>query len=495
MKKLLYPLALLLSCFSLTFGQTDGVSINTSGQLPDSSAILDVSSVDRGVLIPRMTTTQRNAISNPATGLLIYNTDTDCVNMWTGAFWAELCGQCAIPNPNPSNNGPVCEGDTLFLSAQTIPGASYSWSGPNGFSSNQQNPFVANATSAASGTYTLTVTAGGCSGQSFTTQATVSAIPSAPSIGSNSPVIVGGTINLTAPTIAGASYNWTGPNGFSSTQQNPSISNATNADSGTYSCFVVVNSCTSNVASIVVSVNTISFLTYTSSGTFTVPGGVTSVRVLCVGGGGGGGSGHQGGGGSGYVATGTYSVTPGQNIAITVGQGGTGAQQVVSTNTLIGLTPGGSSSFGGLLTANGGLVVTGVNQTGNNGGCGGGGSCNSGSPGGNGGTNGGNGGSCSYTGGSGQGGSFSSGFGTFTANTISAGSGGAGGTGSHAGGGGGGGVLINGAGPTAAGGPQSFSADGGVGYGAGGGAGTYDSSSNIRWEGGDGNDGVVYIEW
>ena len=44
-------------------------SINDDGATPDSSAILDVQSTDKGILIPRMTTIQRNAISMPATGL------------------------------------------------------------------------------------------------------------------------------------------------------------------------------------------------------------------------------------------------------------------------------------------------------------------------------------------------------------------------------------------------------------------------------------------
>ncbi len=44
---------------------------------PDSSAILEITSSEAGVLFPRMTTLQRNAISNPATGLLIYNTNTE----------------------------------------------------------------------------------------------------------------------------------------------------------------------------------------------------------------------------------------------------------------------------------------------------------------------------------------------------------------------------------------------------------------------------------
>lgn len=44
---------------------------------PDTSSILDISSIETGVLIPRMTTSQRNMINNPANGLLIYNTDSD----------------------------------------------------------------------------------------------------------------------------------------------------------------------------------------------------------------------------------------------------------------------------------------------------------------------------------------------------------------------------------------------------------------------------------
>jgi hypothetical protein len=54
---------------------SQGVAINNSGSDPDASAMLDVSSTNSGLLIPRMTQAQRNAISNPATGLIIYQTD------------------------------------------------------------------------------------------------------------------------------------------------------------------------------------------------------------------------------------------------------------------------------------------------------------------------------------------------------------------------------------------------------------------------------------
>ncbi|MEO8770604.1 MAG: fibronectin type III domain-containing protein [Ferruginibacter sp.] len=65
------------------------------------------------------------------------------------------------------NNGPVCSGSSLGLSAITIPGASYSWTGPGAFTSGQQNPSLT-YTAANAGTYTLQVTVAGCSATAYT---------------------------------------------------------------------------------------------------------------------------------------------------------------------------------------------------------------------------------------------------------------------------------------------------------------------------------------
>src|SRR5438552_2309413 len=78
--------------------------------------------------------------------------------------------------PVPSNNGPICSGQTLTLSANTT-APSYSWTGPNGFSSTAQNPSIANATTAATGTYNLTVTSNGCTSAAGSTTATVNTGP------------------------------------------------------------------------------------------------------------------------------------------------------------------------------------------------------------------------------------------------------------------------------------------------------------------------------
>jgi trimeric autotransporter adhesin len=65
---------ILLSAFSL-HGYSQGVAINSSGAEPDPSAMLDISAADKGILIPRMTMAERNAISSPQTGLLVFQSD------------------------------------------------------------------------------------------------------------------------------------------------------------------------------------------------------------------------------------------------------------------------------------------------------------------------------------------------------------------------------------------------------------------------------------
>ena len=54
----------------------------------------------------------------------------------------------------------------------------------------------------------------------------VNPAPATPTAANNGPILAGTTLNLTASTVDGTTYSWTGPNGFTSTDQNPSISNA-----------------------------------------------------------------------------------------------------------------------------------------------------------------------------------------------------------------------------------------------------------------------------
>ena len=137
------------------------------------------------------------------------------------------------PIGTASSNSPVCSGQTLNLMSSG--GVSYVWSGPNGFSSNQQNPSIPNAMPIHSGTYSVTVTnASGCI-HSVSTNAVVNPTP-VPSAGSNTPICAGKTLNLSAN--GGGTYLWNGPNGFNSTEQNPVIPNAGLSQGGVYSVTV-----------------------------------------------------------------------------------------------------------------------------------------------------------------------------------------------------------------------------------------------------------------
>ena len=85
MKQFYTFLAVVLVTFS-TFAQ---VGINTEN--PDASAALDITSTTGGLLIPRMTEAQRDAVSSPSLGLMIYQTDgTAGFYYYNGSSWAEV---------------------------------------------------------------------------------------------------------------------------------------------------------------------------------------------------------------------------------------------------------------------------------------------------------------------------------------------------------------------------------------------------------------------
>ena len=108
---------------------------------------------------------------------------------------------------------------------------------------------------------------------------------------------------------------------------------------------------------------------FTSSGTFSVPTGVTAVDVLVVGGGGGGGSDNGGGGGGGgLIYRPGFTVTPGGTITVTVGDGG--APNGADNHPVV---PGQNSVFGTLTAQGGGGGGTGTSCQGAQGGSGGGG--------------------------------------------------------------------------------------------------------------------------
>ncbi len=172
-----------------------------------------------------------------------------------------IAGTVAVTvNPNPaspvaSGNTPLCAGSVLSLTASTIAGATYSWTGPNTFTSNIQNPTIPGITVAGAGTYSVNATVSGCTGPNGTVAIVVNALPAAPTATANTPLCVGQTLNLGASTIAGATYSWTGPNSFNSALQNPSIAGITVAGAGTYSVRATLSGCVGPWGTVAVVVN------------------------------------------------------------------------------------------------------------------------------------------------------------------------------------------------------------------------------------------------
>jgi trimeric autotransporter adhesin len=105
-KTLIFSVFLLIRL--ITFGQ---VGINTDNSNPDPSAMLDVKSTNKGLLVPRMTQAQRTAIVSPAAGLLVYQTDNPSGFYYhNGTVWFRLSLQnedwstTGNTGTNPANN-------------------------------------------------------------------------------------------------------------------------------------------------------------------------------------------------------------------------------------------------------------------------------------------------------------------------------------------------------------------------------------------------------
>ena len=115
MKKFTILLSIILLYTALGYAQ---IAINTDGSNPDGSAILDVKSTDKGLLIPRMTQTQIEAITNPADGLLVYNTDDGKMYIYVLAVnsWKEVqygSGEINLPASYTISSGGSCANTTV----------------------------------------------------------------------------------------------------------------------------------------------------------------------------------------------------------------------------------------------------------------------------------------------------------------------------------------------------------------------------------------------
>src|SRR5687767_3382630 len=124
LKKIFLTIALsgMLSSANLLAQDNVGIGTNT----PDASALLELLSTNKGILVPRMTTAQRTGIVTPANGLLVYDTNFDCFFYFTTASgWISMC-QLSGPT------GPTGPSGTIGTNGATGPTGDTGPTGVNG---------------------------------------------------------------------------------------------------------------------------------------------------------------------------------------------------------------------------------------------------------------------------------------------------------------------------------------------------------------------------
>jgi hypothetical protein len=172
-------------------------------------------------------------------------TITKTANGCTASSSTDVVSNITQPNISASGGELTCASASVQLNGNsTTNGVTYLWTGPNGYTSNEQNPTVSTE-----GNYTLRVTqtATGCTA---TAQAQVAENTAAPTAGAS-----GGTINCNQANVAlagssntsNSTFAWTGPNGYTSDQQSPTVSEA-----GNYTLTVTApNGCTDDATAVV----------------------------------------------------------------------------------------------------------------------------------------------------------------------------------------------------------------------------------------------------
>jgi hypothetical protein len=214
---IIQPNAVATAGGTLSCAQTT-VSVNGTGSSTGTNISYSWTTTDGHIVSG---TNNINAVVNQAgTYELVV---TNSVNGCTKSASTTVTTTATPPNATAGGGVLTCTNPSINLTGNsTTPGVTFSWTGPGGFTSGQQNPSVS-----VSGVYTLLVTnpANNCTA---TATATVTA--------NNTPPVVtatpGATITCSNPTAqlsasAGAgtfTYAWSGPNNFTSTQQNPTVS-------------------------------------------------------------------------------------------------------------------------------------------------------------------------------------------------------------------------------------------------------------------------------
>ena len=188
-----------------------------------------------------------NASVDPLTGAVAgvsAGTSTITYTLPTGCIATGAVTITPTPTASPVNDGPICFGGTVNLTANGSGGTTnYLWIGSNLSSTTLANT---SATPGSATTYSLAVTDGttnsGCS-SSYTTDVIVNTFGIV--AGNDGPACVGGVVDLTATStgiVSPINYNWSGPSGYTSSVSNPVLSGVTTAATGIYTLHATAGS-------------------------------------------------------------------------------------------------------------------------------------------------------------------------------------------------------------------------------------------------------------
>ncbi len=103
----------IISCFIFVTNVNAQVGIGTTS--PNNASGLDVSTTSQGVLFPRMTNAQMLSISNPSTGLQVYNTNANCMYYYNGTNWLSTLNAIS----KAANAGDVVQLDNIKVRMPT----------------------------------------------------------------------------------------------------------------------------------------------------------------------------------------------------------------------------------------------------------------------------------------------------------------------------------------------------------------------------------------
>ena len=134
MKKSLVLLSISALCAASWNVSAQSVGISNDGSAPHPSAMLDVKSDSKGILVPRMATNKRTGITSPAEGLMVYDTDTKSFWYIKSGAWTEIGGLKLPYNESVAASGNAMLITNGYISGNAIVGQAFGGAGISGYS-------------------------------------------------------------------------------------------------------------------------------------------------------------------------------------------------------------------------------------------------------------------------------------------------------------------------------------------------------------------------